>query len=102
MEKEGRMSRQYRAPLGQVTLVEGAPASFTWRGVERRVVALLAQWRLRDRWWAGAPDADPAPPADQALASDRHYYRVECADGLLCELYWDAAQGLWVLDRTLD
>ncbi len=96
------MSRQYRAALGHVTCVAGAPARFTWRGVERRVVAVLAEWRLRDRWWAGAPDADQPPLADQAPASDRHYYRVECADGLLCELYWDDAQGAWMLDRTLD
>jgi hypothetical protein len=35
-------------------------------------------------------------------ASDRSYYRLLCAEGLLCEVYWDAAAEAWALDRVID
>lgn len=34
--------------------------------------------------------------------SDRYYYRLRCVEGLLCEVYWDAACDAWTLDRVLD
>ena len=104
------------------------PASFAWRGVWYRVDAILATWRLRDRWWAGgngAPEADVTDVADVAddvgaggmrvprtnvqadvlAPTERVYYRVLCRDpgGVqVFDLYEDAASGRWMLDRAHD
>lgn len=42
----------------------GAPTAFAWRGVWYRVDEILATWRLRDRWWAGAAGAPAADVAE--------------------------------------
>ncbi len=47
------------------------------------------------RWTPSGPRLSPAP-------SDRYYYRLRCVEGLLCEVYWDAACDAWTLDRVLD
>jgi hypothetical protein len=79
------------------------PHSFLWRERTHIVADLLATWRLRDRWWL-TPSTPEAPaqitPAPQA--SDRSYYRLACVDGLLCDVYYDAARGHWFLDRVYD
>ena len=38
----------------------------------------------------------PKPP------SDRHYFRLTCIPSLICELYFDAEPGSWILDRVYD
>jgi hypothetical protein len=81
--------------LIQVGCVGGQPARFTWRETEHTVAEVLAIWHLRDRWWV-------QPGEGVAGASDRYYYRVRCAGGLLCDLYEDRARGEWVLDRVHD
>lgn len=75
------------------------PQRFVWRGVPYRVRAIWATWHLRDRWWAGSGAYGEVgmPPA-----SDRRYYRVQCTNGLLCDLYHDVVSDTWVLDRVLD
>jgi hypothetical protein len=83
------MTHRYGHPI-LVTCAGERPARFTWQGTEREVVDVLATWRLRDHWW------------DAATHSDRAYYRLRCADGLLCEVYWDVVAGKWVLDRVWD
>lgn len=40
--------------------------------------------------------------ANHESSSDRYYYRVRCVSGLVCELYYDAISGQWVLDRVYD
>jgi hypothetical protein len=35
-------------------------------------------------------------------ASDRYYYHVECLCLAYYELYYDAAENWWVLDRLID
>lgn len=90
----------------------GAPAAFAWRGVWYQVDAVLATWRLRDRWWA-APAADvvtsagdyAAPFADTQAPTERAYYRVLCRDPegeQVFDLYYDDASGHWMLDRAHD
>lgn len=74
---------------------QGTPLHFTWRSVCYRVRAVWAMWHLRDRWWAGGEAGMPP-------ASDRRYYRVLCTKGMLCDLYYDAANDTWVLDRVHD
>lgn len=104
------MTRHYGQPIA-VTAAEsgtGQPAAFHWRGVRYRVREILAIWHLRDRWWEATPPAD-APTTSGA--SDRHYYRLRCVasagssgdgNGLLCDVYYDAARDGWVLDRVHD
>jgi Domain of unknown function (DUF6504) len=86
------MAHHYRQPI-QVTTRAGRPLRFLWRGREYIVAEILSVWRLRDRWWEA-----PGPTG----ASDRHYYRLRCADDLVCEVYYDAACDVWMLDRVHD
>lgn len=108
-----------RAPkvAGDAADIASAPAAFAWRGVWYQVDETLATWRLRDRWWT-APSADVADVADVAdlsgrggrggdalLPTERTYYRVRCVDPegeQIFDIYYDAASGLWVLDRAHD
>jgi hypothetical protein len=101
------MAHQYGQPIHVTCAAPGAgarevgePQRFTWRGREHVVVEILAAWHLRDRWWDLPRGGDT--PASPGGASDRHYYRVQCADGLLCEVYYDTAHRAWVLDRVHD
>jgi Family of unknown function (DUF6504) len=86
------MAHQYLQPI-QMTHQADQPLRFIWREYEYTVAEILLCWRLRGRWW------EPAGPTG---ASDRHYYRLRCEDGLLCEVYYDAAQRVWMLDRVHD
>ena len=66
------MAHQYLQPI-QMAHQAGQPLRFTWREREYTVAEILLCWRLRDRWWEA-----PGPGG----ASDRHYYRLRCEDGL--------------------
>ncbi len=97
------MAHQYRQRILVTLRANGEPGGIVWRDVAYSVVEVLARWHLRDRWWVPdgrASTGDTLPGG--ATASDRHYYRLRCAGGLLCEVYWDAASGVWTLDRVLD
>jgi len=94
------MTCHYGQPI-LVTLADGRPASFQWREVTYRVAEILSEWHLRDRWWE-PPASVRSVEIGGPQASDRHYYRVQCASGLLCDLYYDAAVDCWVLDRVYD
>jgi hypothetical protein len=50
----------------------------------------------------GRPPDAPTVPRRNGTPSDRYYYRLRCVEGLLCEVYWDAASDAWTLDRVLD
>lgn len=91
------MTRQYLQPI-QMTLRAGRPARFTWRGENHVVAETLGSWRLRDRWWELAALGQNL----RAGASDRVYYRLRCVDGLICEVYHDAARDIWILDKVYD
>ena len=93
------MTHQYRQPIAMTVSASGDPGAFTWRGRTYHVVEVLARWHLRDRWWE--PHASTRAAA-QPIASNRHYYRLRCAEGMLCEVYWDAAVAAWTLDRVID
>ena len=110
------MAHRY-ARVIHVTLADGQPASFEWRGTRYPITDVLTTWRLRDRWWdvtsadAGGtqpPIADtlvPMPAADTTGGSDRTYYRVRCVASWgeqIFDLYYDAVDGHWVLDRAHD
>lgn len=87
------MGHQYLQPI-QVTAHGGRPLRFTWRDVEYHVAEILNAWRLSTRWWESA--------AYVHGASDRHYYRLRCAEGMICDVYHDIARQVWILDRVYD
>ncbi|MGO8949753.1 MAG: DUF6504 family protein [Ktedonobacterales bacterium] len=79
------------------------PRCFIWRGTTYRVVAVLDMWHVRDRWWKPVSQESGGfvgPTHDHE--SDRHYFRLDCSPGLLCDLYFDAACEHWILDRVYD
>ena len=88
------MAHRYRHAV-RVTCAEGLPHRFRWREGEHTVAEILATWHLRDRWWV-------QPGEGTAGSSDRRYYRIQCADGLLCDLYHDVVADTWILDRVHD
>lgn len=93
------MSRLY----GDLVLVAqngDQPRCFMWRGLTYRVREVLATWHLQDRWWERTGSGSSTPAA--ALETDRHYFRLDCAPDLQCELYYDAASDRWVLERVYD
>jgi hypothetical protein len=107
------MAHRYRDVIlvriaGQADAAPAPPAAFKWREIWYQVDAVLATWRLRDRWWA-APAADVVGRSDSAAdalaPTERVYYRVRCVDPegeQVFDLYHDAASGLWRLDRVHD
>lgn len=114
MKKEESMSRRYGHTIPVICGPGGEPERLTWRGATYHVTEVLGSWHLRDRWWqpaqpalgaanSAAAEHGSAPYLTSAQgASDRTYYRLRCREGLLCEVYRDAAANRWVLDRVHD
>jgi uncharacterized protein DUF6504 len=88
-----RVGHQYLQRI-QVTIQARQPKQFVWRGTSYLVAEILNTWRLSTRWWESA--------AYSPGASDRHYYRLRCVEGMMCDVYYDGARRGWVLDRMLD
>lgn len=105
------MTHAYHQPIS-VTLADGAPATpatICWRNIAYRVLEVFETWHLMDRWWERerpeGPEGPGAPGSSTQGPSDRTYYRLRCAsvhDELICEVYFDAAGDLWVLERVYD
>lgn len=93
------MAHRYHHPI-QVTQAHGRPTRFVWRETAYLVAEVLATWHLQDRWWQPATGINGVPQPERA--SNRHYYRVRCADQQTFDLYYDAAQDCWVLDCVHD
>ena len=87
------MGHQYLQRI-QVTARGKRPQRFTWREVEYHVAEILNTWRRSTRWWESA--------AYVHGASDRHYYRLRCVEGMICDVYHDVARQVWILDRVYD
>ena len=83
------MARRYQEPVA-MTLHDGQPSVFIWRGRRYVVGAVLGTWRLATRWWQ--PEA----------AVDRRYYRVRTPDHQVFELYCAAGSSAWTLDVCQD
>lgn len=118
------MARYYDEPIQMVCDGDGAPIRFVWREDAYQVLALLARWHLRDRWWATETEAEGAPAAAPAAgrsgvspayrlhlpATDRFYWRLHCASEqtamVFCVVYHDAAAptaaAQWRLERVYD
>lgn len=100
------MTRRYGHAIS-VTVAGSHLTGFQWNGTPYRVVEVLAAWHLRDRWWeTGGADASIANGVVsthvQSTASNRYYYRVRCASGLICDIYHDVVSDAWVLDCVYD
>jgi hypothetical protein len=87
------VTRRYGQPI-QAQVYHGRPLGFIWRGTCYQVHAILATWHLQDRWWADG--------GEDGAESDRTYYRLDCSGDLQCDVYFDAATGVWILDRIHD
>lgn len=98
------MTRVIRIPICVETRPDGAPSFFTWRGVRYRVLSVNEPWVLQDRWWVSAAEADRNGGNGY---SDRCYYRVRArassfGNDLWCDVYFDRAQRLWMLEKAPD
>ncbi|ADU50190.1 hypothetical protein Tmar_0065 [Thermaerobacter marianensis DSM 12885] len=69
---------------------QGRPAAFLWRGVRRRVVEILDEWRELGRWWEGDPP------------EERYVYRVRTEDGGVYEIEYRRPAGRWFLYKVWD
>lgn len=93
------MSRMYGEPIG-VTVQDGKPARFTWRGRRYAVLGVLEHWVVSREWWQqNNPDTEVPP--------EREFWRVEAAPGdgvpsAVYELRRDAGTGDWLLVRVWD
>lgn len=91
-----------------VTVAHGLPATIRWRDVTYRVAQINEPWHLMDRWWRqpGAPLSGAQTQSGPPSRSDRTYYRVQCVstagEDLSCDIYYEAASRVWVLERVYD
>ena len=78
-------------PEGQpidVTLEEGMPVSFSWRGQIHSVAQITRQWRVDVDWWR--------------RRRWRAYYKLTTDTGLLVVLFQDLPTHAWYLQRLYD
>ena len=93
------MTHQYFHPIA-VTVAHGRPTSIQWRGITYRVTHVNEPWHLIDREWE-----QPEAPGSETGPCDRTYYRVRCVsahEDLICEIYFEAIGGVWILERVYD
>jgi hypothetical protein len=64
------------------------PIAFLYQGREENVEEICEQWRASQGWWK--------------RATDREYFRVRTARGIVCEMYRDLLTGAWYLQRIYD
>jgi len=77
---------------------DNTPATFRWKGLERRVKRVLSQWQ---EW--KFPSGVHNPTWRQRR--HRNYYKIEADDGKIYEIYMDrqmAHKPAWFLYRILD
>ncbi len=64
------------------------PIAFLYKGGRQGVEEICEQWRASQEWWK--------------RATDREYFRVRTARGIVCEMYRDLLTGAWYLQRIYD
>lgn len=97
------MAHTYYLPI-RVWHRQRMPYALVWRGVRYRVLHVNEPWRLQDKWWVSAAEADAKGGNGY---SDRTYYRLQCQEAgaawdMWCDIYYDAAVNVWILERVLD
>jgi hypothetical protein len=93
------MAHRYGIPIKVEVSERGEPVSFIWRGITYQVEAVVGSWHLTDRWWVSRGESDFG---GSKPASDRYYFRVQCAGLAFYEMFYDAEVNWWILDRVLD
>ena len=84
------MNKLVRQPL-ELSVKESEshePLAIRCQGRWRRVEAVLSRWRTHQEWWKRPVERD--------------YFRVRLDGGIVCEVFRDAASGLWQLQRVYD
>lgn len=66
----------------------GAPEAFVWQGERHVVTAVVTRWRVSVDWWR--------------TPTQRDYYKLTTASGLLVIVYHDLAGEDWFLQRLFD
>jgi hypothetical protein len=92
------MAHLYCLPVCVERSPDGTPASFVWHGASYEVAEVLSTWHLRDRWWTKGVESVYGGRGH----SDRYYFRVRCPDHQVFDLYYDAAQNVWILETAHD
>ena len=64
------------------------PITFLYKGGKEGVEEICEQWRASQEWWK--------------RATNREYFRVRTARGIVCEMYRDLLTGTWYLQRIYD
>jgi len=78
--------------------VKNEPSKFIWREEQKRITRILSSWQ---DW--GFPSG--VSRANWRQRRHRNYYRVECDDGSICEIYYDrksVAKQEWFLYRIVE
>jgi hypothetical protein len=68
--------------------IQHRPIAFSYKGGKESVEEICEQWRVSQEWWK--------------RATDREYFRVRTARGIVCEMYRDLLTGAWYLQRIYD
>jgi hypothetical protein len=68
--------------------IQHRPTAFLYKGGREGVEEICEQWRVSQEWWK--------------RATDREYFRVRTARGIVCEMYRDLLTGAWYLQRIYD
>ena len=96
------MAHTYYLPI-RVWHKQRIPYALLWRGVRYRVLHVNEPWRLQNRWWVSPAEADRNGGSGY---SDRTYYRLQCREAgapwdMWCDIYFDAAVNVWILEQVL-
>jgi hypothetical protein len=85
------MGRLFAEPIPvSVSWAEGELVAVELPGLRLPVVEVVRRWRVDGDWW------------DPKRAHAREYLTVRTADGTLCDLALDRAEGAWSLQRLYD
>ncbi|WP_054697283.1 DUF6504 family protein [Syntrophomonas palmitatica] len=82
------MSRILRQDLRVECDRDGFPLALQIRGKIYPVRFILERWRDTGCWWEGE--------------SEKFFFRVQCANGVICELFQDLTSRNWFLYKVYD
>ena len=68
--------------------IQHRPIAFLYKSGKEGVEEICEQWRVSREWWR--------------KGTDREYFRVRTARGIVCEMYRDLITGAWYLQRIYD